>query len=191
MNFIFFFFSSRRRHTRFKCDWSSDVCSSDLEDGMAELHQRASAWFAEQWMIEDAVRHAVAGGDPTSAGDLVEAHVERALASDQWSRLEAWLRMLPDGVIASRPALLLARARLVRWRSGVVAGTRPLLRDVEALLEANGDDLPSWRAAEIALFETTTLPFDTNVDTYQAVTERALEQVSPSQRFARGSARFW
>src|SRR5260370_26203261 len=23
------FFSSRRRHTRFKCDWSSDVCSSD------------------------------------------------------------------------------------------------------------------------------------------------------------------
>src|SRR5260370_26158778 len=24
----FFFFSSRRRHTRFKCDWSSDVCAS-------------------------------------------------------------------------------------------------------------------------------------------------------------------
>src|SRR5689334_19086947 len=28
--FIFFFFSSRRRHTRWNCDWSSDVCSSDL-----------------------------------------------------------------------------------------------------------------------------------------------------------------
>src|SRR2546430_6297148 len=27
-----FFFSSRRRHTRFDCDWSSDVCSSDLWD---------------------------------------------------------------------------------------------------------------------------------------------------------------
>src|SRR2546430_17083349 len=25
---MFFFFSSRRRHTRFDCDWSSDVCSS-------------------------------------------------------------------------------------------------------------------------------------------------------------------
>src|SRR6266481_6145030 len=25
-----FFFSSRRRHTRWNCDWSSDVCSSDL-----------------------------------------------------------------------------------------------------------------------------------------------------------------
>src|SRR5215211_7841794 len=28
---IFFFFSSRRRHTRSLCDWSSDVCSSDLD----------------------------------------------------------------------------------------------------------------------------------------------------------------
>src|SRR5256886_9352383 len=28
-----FFFSSRRRHTRFDCDWSSDVCSSDLQEG--------------------------------------------------------------------------------------------------------------------------------------------------------------
>src|SRR2546430_10496173 len=30
MCYVFFFFSSRRRHTRFDCDWSSDVCSSDL-----------------------------------------------------------------------------------------------------------------------------------------------------------------
>src|SRR5690606_39943943 len=29
--FLFFFFSSRRRHPRFSRDWSSDVCSSDLE----------------------------------------------------------------------------------------------------------------------------------------------------------------
>src|SRR2546430_7265236 len=38
-----FFFSSRRRHTRFDCDWSSDVCSSDLSPERAgrirvELH---------------------------------------------------------------------------------------------------------------------------------------------------------
>src|SRR3712207_3897812 len=30
---FFFFFSSRRRHTRYWRDWSSDVCSSDLEAG--------------------------------------------------------------------------------------------------------------------------------------------------------------
>src|SRR5437762_6133700 len=31
---IFFFFSSRRRHTRYIGDWSSDVCSSDLAIGL-------------------------------------------------------------------------------------------------------------------------------------------------------------
>src|SRR5438034_7462277 len=33
----FFFFSSRRRHTRSLCDWSSDVCSSDLVVGRARV----------------------------------------------------------------------------------------------------------------------------------------------------------
>src|SRR5690606_15543606 len=33
LNLVMFFFSSRRRHTRFSRDWSSDVCSSDLDGG--------------------------------------------------------------------------------------------------------------------------------------------------------------
>src|SRR5260370_7960846 len=40
-----FFFSSRRRHTRFKCDWSSDVCSSDL---WTRLHKH----FTEPELVE-------------------------------------------------------------------------------------------------------------------------------------------
>src|SRR6266487_1738387 len=36
--FCFFFFSSRRRHTSWTGDWSSDVCSSDLDD--AEVGER-------------------------------------------------------------------------------------------------------------------------------------------------------
>src|SRR2546430_5880254 len=40
---IIFFFSSRRRHTRFDCDWSSDVCSSDLDhpDVIDFIHSKA------------------------------------------------------------------------------------------------------------------------------------------------------
>src|SRR2546427_10146166 len=40
---FFFFFSSRRRHTRFDCDWSSDVCSSDLAGVRPPLARRALA----------------------------------------------------------------------------------------------------------------------------------------------------
>src|SRR5260221_9309514 len=37
-----FFFSSRRRHTRSLCDWSSDVCSSDLAHRIAVREVRAA-----------------------------------------------------------------------------------------------------------------------------------------------------
>src|SRR5215475_10517147 len=36
----FFFFSSRRRHTRFSRDWSSDVCSSDLPPAVGGTRSR-------------------------------------------------------------------------------------------------------------------------------------------------------
>src|SRR2546430_16751385 len=40
----YLFFSSRRRHTRFDCDWSSDVCSSDLlHDGREPLRRLRDA----------------------------------------------------------------------------------------------------------------------------------------------------
>src|SRR2546430_10152365 len=42
MHGILFFFSSRRRHTRFDCDWSSDVCSSDLRM-ITDLQKRLMA----------------------------------------------------------------------------------------------------------------------------------------------------
>src|SRR3989304_1668826 len=40
-----FIFSSRRRHTRCSRDWSSDVCSSDLSDGLVEAHNADREMF--------------------------------------------------------------------------------------------------------------------------------------------------
>src|SRR2546427_13056877 len=40
---LVFFFSSRRRHTRFDCDWSSDVCSSDLVAAWTKWEQGAGS----------------------------------------------------------------------------------------------------------------------------------------------------
>src|SRR5207249_7475273 len=49
-----FFFSSRRRHTRSKRDWSSDVCSSDLPDIMTartEAHHRLNLYVATPYCL--------------------------------------------------------------------------------------------------------------------------------------------
>src|SRR4051812_30090734 len=50
----FFFFSSRRRHTRLTCDWSSDVCSSDLKSAprIEEMKKRISKFRIIKRAIE-------------------------------------------------------------------------------------------------------------------------------------------
>src|SRR3989449_9570884 len=77
---IFFFFSSRRRHTRCSRDWSSDVCSSDL--GRADLAAAArDRWLAlnrrtyrstgrmmEKYDVVDPHRRAGGGEDATQDG---------------------------------------------------------------------------------------------------------------------------
>src|SRR5256885_11321448 len=63
---LYFFFSSRRRHTRLQGDWSSDVCSSDLSQsltslesflsclsGRHEIGSRPGADSREPWLVED------------------------------------------------------------------------------------------------------------------------------------------
>src|SRR5438132_7779488 len=55
--FFFFFFSSRRRHTRSLCDWSSDVCSSDLIP-------RIAAPISEDAIVGTAIGAAMRGMRP-------------------------------------------------------------------------------------------------------------------------------
>src|SRR3712207_8799048 len=48
----FFFFSSRRRHTRYWRDWSSDVCSSDLQKSslLASAEPLSAALLSVMWL---------------------------------------------------------------------------------------------------------------------------------------------
>src|SRR2546430_7807778 len=49
----YFFFSSRRRHTRFDCDWSSDVCSSDLAAAPRKAAERS---LIVKFLVKDALK---------------------------------------------------------------------------------------------------------------------------------------
>src|SRR2546427_2950289 len=65
----FFFFSSRRRHTRFDCDWSSDVCSSDLP--AAEKRQVKSDKFAGKSFV---FTGGLTNRSREEAGEIVQQH---------------------------------------------------------------------------------------------------------------------
>src|SRR3989475_9343094 len=88
---FFFFFSSRRRHTRFDCDWSSDVCSSDLMDRDAKnvrLTPAGEAFLVEARKVLAQLQHA--------------ADVVRGVAEGMQGRLDVGItgsmvyRQVPD-----------------------------------------------------------------------------------------------
>src|SRR5690606_39595784 len=92
----FFFFSSRRRHTRFSRDWSSDVCSSDLgrrcaaDDGghLAQRHRPGD----EPVEVEDAGGDHVGGpavGMRIEPGGFDAQQIGRASCRER-AKLEGW-----------------------------------------------------------------------------------------------------
>src|SRR6516164_4460025 len=68
---IFFFFSSRRRHTRWNCDWSSDVCSSDLAVNGLATGVQVGYGYASQPTYRQQYHALLWRG---SAGSLVDLH---------------------------------------------------------------------------------------------------------------------
>src|SRR3989454_3013105 len=81
----FFFFSSRRRHTRLQGDWSSDVCSSDLDrdDDVAAVESRPQQRRHDGREDDDQPAHRrraalpLVTGGPLGADDLTDAMLDR------------------------------------------------------------------------------------------------------------------
>jgi LuxR family maltose regulon positive regulatory protein len=82
-----------------------------------ELHQRASAWYAAHGFTDEAIQHALAGGDRSGAAALIEQSFLEPLMRADTAQVLGWLRALPAEVVAARPRLWLAAA--TAW---IVAG---------------------------------------------------------------------
>ncbi|MCJ7755600.1 MAG: hypothetical protein MUP13_13635, partial [Thermoanaerobaculales bacterium] len=102
-------------------------------EAVAALHARACAWFAEQGLIDEAVRHALAAGDAEAAMRLVEQHRYEQLNAEQWGQLERRLQLLPIDAVAANPVLLSTKALIHDFR-GQVAEEFALRDRAEALL---------------------------------------------------------
>ncbi|MEA3334733.1 MAG: LuxR C-terminal-related transcriptional regulator [Chloroflexota bacterium] len=118
-------------------------------DGIAQLHRSASAWFAQNDLIDEAIHHALAAGDAVVAAELIEQNRRDILNADQWYVLEKWLARLPDEIKQQRPGLLLAQA-WVSFFSFKLRAIPPLLESIELLLSDDETDKGSW--GEVAFF---------------------------------------
>src|SRR5256886_9679946 len=117
---VCFFFSSRRRHTRFDCDWSSDVCSSDLGDADALAYYGAHL-VAIRWLqgrgaeVLDLVEE-VAASPTLAPGQFVYPATVAFLASRAGQTDRA--RRVLDRVVAPGLAAL---APSSTWLTGMCA----------------------------------------------------------------------
>ncbi len=105
----------------------------------AALHRAAAAWCEEHGLADDAVRHALAAGDPAWAARLIERHFDEIFLSGERATLERWLGALPAGLIRSRPRLLLAQARLALL-SGRLEAVDGLLDNAERAFADAADE---------------------------------------------------
>src|SRR6266480_1162279 len=125
-----FFFSSRRRHTRLTCDWSSDVCSSDLP---REILPGIDLTFNSPPVRYDSSRDVIAFTGE-ALGHLVNCAVSREAMADHFDATNTDKGRRVQAFLKNRAAVEnLVRTRDLSWP---VEETEAVLRgtlDVEKL----------------------------------------------------------
>lgn len=79
-------------------------------DLVVDLHRRAAAWFEAEGLIDEAVRHLVAGGDIARSADLIAADWVAEFNGASLSTISGLLDLLPEETVLQDPRLSVARA---------------------------------------------------------------------------------
>jgi LuxR family transcriptional regulator, maltose regulon positive regulatory protein len=79
-------------------------------DLVADLHRRAATWFGTEGLIDEAVRHLIAGGDIARSADLIAADWVDEFNGGGVSTISGYLDLLPEETVLQDPRLSVARA---------------------------------------------------------------------------------
>jgi LuxR family maltose regulon positive regulatory protein len=122
----------------------ADVLQAHLIEAQPEqvsnLHQRASAWYEQNGLAPEAIRHALAAEDFERAAGLIELAWSAMDISYQSSTWLGWVKALPEVLIRARPVLSVGYA----WAlldSGELEACESRLHDAEAWLETPSNEM--------------------------------------------------
>src|SRR5262249_44275939 len=103
---------------------------------VAILHQRASAWYADNGLPADAIRHALAAKDFARAADLAELAWPEMDGRFQAATWLGWAKALPDEIVRARPVLSVAYAWAL-LNGGELEAAEARLSDAERWLDTS------------------------------------------------------
>ena len=108
-------------------------------DEIVSLHERASSWFLENQMIDEAIPHSLKAGDVVGAAEIIESSADDQFRADRWHAVDRWLGMLPASLRSERPALLLIEAWISNLRYQM-SRVPQILEQVESLIAGQTAD---------------------------------------------------
>src|SRR5690606_40695228 len=129
---LFFFFTSRRRHTRFSRDWSSDVCSSDLDRAYLDMKYTPGHPLGLEWAAFVELRDSYDWDPARLVAGLPESAVEGVSAA-------VWTETLTNR--ADLFSMLLPRLAAV----AETAWSRPDAKDWESFRGRVAVEAAAWR----------------------------------------------
>ncbi len=160
------------------------------EEELRACHERASGWYAQHDMLDDAIEAALAAGMWERAADLIERLVAARPSADpqEPARLRRWLEQLPEALLHSRPALCFSYGMVLLRTSGqplaALAGRLHALAELaEAGWRRTGD---LGRVGEIYAARGLLSLWQGRIDLAVNWSRKALELLPPSDTSWRG-----
>lgn len=160
-----------------------------------DLHERASIWFEQEGLIDEAIRHALFAENNELVVSQVERGLRDALNRTDWHILERWSQLLPENLVQNSPVMLVTRAESMhsKWQLNEV------LKDInraEYLLENDKDGGLSDKERQILLGQIATFKaqnsfFHNQHKDVDRLCKDALALLPESWRFLRGGATFY
>ena len=83
-------------------------------DSVADLHRRASAWYADHGDLHGTIEHAICAGDVNVAADALRRNWLALYSGGHATEAIEWIGRLPDATVDEYPELALARAGMAR-----------------------------------------------------------------------------
>ncbi|MGC9357109.1 MAG: LuxR C-terminal-related transcriptional regulator [Anaerolineae bacterium] len=168
----------------------ADLLRARLEelhpDRVPHLHHRASVWYEQEAMLDEAMKHAIASGDQARAAQIVESHGRSLLMHGELTTLLRWISDLPEETIQTSAVICINHAWALLL-TGQLNGIEERLQQVEKLLEGHSKDP---RQGDIAVIRAYRAAQEGDVARTVDLARLALERLPPSKQGERGVAFF-
>ena len=156
---------------------------------ISELHQRASQWFEQQEMLQDAFAHAWKSQNMNFVLALVNRHARDFLVRADLMTLVSWLSKLPQTHLSTQPQLCiyLAWAATTLLQLETAVSTLTLLENMLQTSQLPDEELSDW-TGQIAIIRGLIASKSLNIPSMTAFSNEGIAQLHPDNHLLHGLA---